>query len=405
MSFYADLHVHSKYSMATSRESSLVPMAQWALRKGLGVVGTGDFTHPVWREELVSLLEPGAEGLWRLKGMPSPSFMLTAEIATVYKKDGRTRKAHHVVCAPDFAAVERLVARLARIGNLAADGRPILKLDARDLLEIVLESCETTFLFPAHIWTPWFSVLGAKSGFDSVEECYGDLAGHIFALETGLSSDPSMNWRVSALDRYRLVSNSDAHSPAKLGREACLFECAATYDAVRYALRTGEGYGGTIEFFPEEGKYHLDGHRACNVCMTPEETRRAKGLCPACGKPVTPGVLQRVLELADRPEPAKPPGAAGFRHFLGLMEVIAETIGVSAASKRVAGMYDGLVSRLGPELSILGDVPIEDIARQGSAALAEAIRRMRDGSVLREAGYDGRYGTIRLFAPGELRGL
>ena len=316
MRFHADLHIHSKYSRATSRDLDLEHLAWWAARKGIAVVGTGDFTHPAWRAELKDKLVAAEPGLFRLrddieKGIAEKlppacradvRFMLEVEISTIYKKAERTRKIHHLIYAPDFATADRISERLARIGNIASDGRPILGLDSRNLLEITLESSPDAYLVPAHIWTPWFAALGSQSGFDSIAQCYGDLSGHIFAVETGLSSDPAMNWRVSLLDRYRLASNSDAHSPGKLGREATTFDCDLDYFAIRRALATGQGYVGTVEFFPEEGKYHLDGHRKCNVRLTPAETRAHGGRCPVCGESATVGVLHRVEALADRSE-------------------------------------------------------------------------------------------------------
>ena len=416
MRFYADLHVHSKYSRATSRDCDLEHLALWARRKGLAVVGTGDITHPVWRQEITDQLVPAEPGLWRLRpelevatgatpdgaDAASTRFMLTVEISTIYKFGARTRKVHHLICLPDLTAVQRLVDALGRIGNLNADGRPILGLDSRDLLEIVLTSSPDAMLIPAHIWTPWFSVLGSKSGFDSIAECYRDLTGHIVAVETGLSSDPPMNWRLSALDRYRLVSNSDAHSPPKLGRECCVFECERDYFALRRALASGVGYGGTIEFFPEQGKYHLDGHRACNARLEPAATRQLDGRCPVCGKPVTVGVLHRVELLADRPDGAGPSRRAPFRSLIPLSEVLAEIAGVGAGSVRVEQLYQRLIARLGPELHLLERADLDEVQRAASPLLAEALRRMRRGQVTREAGYDGEYGVIRLFQPAEL---
>jgi DNA helicase-2/ATP-dependent DNA helicase PcrA len=329
-------------------------------------------------------------------------FQLTVEISTIYKKGDRTRKVHHVVCVPHLDAAERLAARLARIGNLNADGRPILGLDSRDLLEIVLESSDASYLIPAHVWTPWFSALGSRSGFDSIDECYGDLAHHIFAIETGLSSDPPMNWRVSGLDRLRLVSNSDAHSPSRLAREACCFATAIDYHDMLQAMVTGNGFAGTIEFYPEEGKYHLDGHRSCGVRLTPEETAAAGGRCPTCGKEVTVGVLHRVAALADRPEGARRERCDPFRSLVSLPEIVAEIEGVASGSKRVAHAYEGLLARLGPELEILESTPLEEIRTAGSQFLAEAITRLRAGQVTRSAGYDGAYGRIRLFTDDEL---
>ena len=417
--FYADLHVHSKFSRATSRDCDLEHLARWAGKKGIAVVATGDFTHPGWLEEIQTKLIPAEPGLFRLRpelekevgscpDRPAPCdirFILQVEISTIYKRDGRTRKVHHLIYVPGLEAARRLIQSLSRIGNLGSDGRPILGLDSRDLLEITLESGEGCYLIPAHIWTPWFSVLGSKSGFDAIEHCYGDLSPEIFALETGLSSDPAMNWRLSGLDRYALVSNSDAHSPPKLGREACVFDAAMDYFAMRWALKTGEGYCGTVEFFPEEGKYHLDGHRKCGVCLEPHETRRRLGNCPACGKPLTLGVMYRVCELADREAPPHPlpPRAAPFRSLIPLGEVLSEVHGVGPQSNTVQQKYEELIARLGPELFILEHAPPEDIARAGSSLLAEAITRMRAGRVIRQAGFDGEYGVIRLFTKEELR--
>ncbi len=418
MRFHADLHVHSKYSRATSRQCDLEHMALWAAKKGISVIGTGDFTHPAWRAELKEKLVPAEPGLFRLRDDPqgeaaapmpgpdrfAPRFMLEVEISTIYKKDDATRKIHHLVYVPDFESAERLVASLSRIGNLSSDGRPILGLDSRHLLEITLESSPDAYLIPAHIWTPWFAVLGSRSGFDSVTDCYGDLSDHIFAVETGLSSDPSMNWRLSALDRYRLVSNSDAHSPAKLGREATVFDTEMDYFAIRKALETGRGYEGTVEFFPEEGKYHLDGHRKCSMRLTPEETRAHGGKCPSCGQPVTIGVMNRVDSLADRPESAAapPPTAGSVASLVPLSEILSEIAGTGPNSKRVQQNFDRALSSLGPELAILNQIPVEDIERADGDLLAEAISRLRAGRVIREAGYDGEYGVIKLFEAGEL---
>jgi len=419
MRFHADLHVHSKYSRATSRDLDLEHLAYWAARKGVAVVGTGDFTHPAWRAELKEKLVAAEPGLFRLKSeietgiaakLPAvcrtpARFLLSVEISTIYKKGDKTRKVHHLIYVPDFAAADRIAARLAKIGNIASDGRPILGLDSRDLLEIALEASPDAYFVPAHIWTPWFAALGSQSGFDSIAECYGDLAPHIFALETGLSSDPPMNWRLSALDRFRLVSNSDAHSPGKLGREATAFDCEPDYFAIRDALKTGAGYVGTVEFFPEEGKYHLDGHRKCGVRLDPQETEKNRGRCPVCGAPVTIGVLHRVETLADRGEKeALPPPTAGeVENLVPLPEMISEIAASGPTSKAVERNYEHAIAALGPELSILRDVPIEDIARAESSLLAEAVSRLRAGKVIREAGYDGEYGVIRLFEENELK--
>jgi DNA helicase II / ATP-dependent DNA helicase PcrA len=416
MRFTADLHVHSRYSRACSRDSDLEHLAWSAALKGVALVSTGDFTHPAWAEELRAKLVPAEPGLFRLPAdverelqgrLPAACrtpvrFMLTTEISTISKRGDRTRKVHHLLFAPDLDAVAEITRRLSRVGNLAADGRPILGLDPRDLLEITLEGGPGCYLVPAHVWTPWFSALGSKSGFDSIEECYADLAGHVFAAETGLSSDPAMNWRVSGLDRYRLVSNSDAHSPPMVGREATVFDAALDYWAVREAMRTGDGLAGTVEFFPEEGKYHLDGHRACGVRLEPERTRELSGRCPGCGKPLTVGVLHRVEALADRADGRRPEGARDYRCLISLSQVLGEILGTGPRSKSVAGEAAGLVGRLGPELPILTEVPLEEVSRTGTPLLAEALDRLRRGAVAREAGYDGVYGTIRLFSDAEL---
>ena len=382
------------------------------------MLGTGDFTHPAWSAELKETLVPAEPGLFRIRPdleqrlhRDTPAscagtvrFLLSVEISTIYKRDDRTRKVHHLLYAPDFESADRITAALAKIGNLASDGRPILGLDSRDLLEITLSGGPGCYLIPAHVWTPWFAVLGSKSGFDAVRDCYADLAEHIFAVETGLSSDPAMNWMCSSLDGYRLVSNSDAHSPPMLGREATVFGTGLDYFAMMTALQTGHGLAGTVEFFPEEGKYHLDGHRKCDVRLEPEQTRGVDTICPQCGKPLTVGVLHRVAELADRAAGYRPPNAAGFTNLVQLPEIMGELLGTGPKSKKVAGAVGQLVAALGPELSILRDVPLDDLQRAGGSLLSEAIARLRRGEVIRDAGYDGEYGTIRLFQPDELDG-
>ncbi|MFH1466814.1 MAG: UvrD-helicase domain-containing protein [Pseudomonadota bacterium] len=421
MPWYADLHVHSRHSRATSRQGDVRHMALWARYKGLGLVGTGDFTHPGWREELKRDLVPAEPGLyqptpavqaWVDAELPSTCrgpirFVLQAEISTIYKADETTRKVHHVVFAPSLEAADRLSERLGSIGNITSDGRPILGLDSRDLLELVLESDPLSFLVPAHIWTPWFAALGSRSGFDSIDACYRDLAPAIFAVETGLSSSPAMNWRVASLDRFRLISCSDAHSPGKLARNATMLEASLDYPGLRRALASGEGYHGTVEFWPEEGKYHLDGHRACGVCLEPAQTRALEGLCPVCGKPLTVGVLHRVEVLADRPAGSsiRPATAGAVRTFIPLPEILAETMGVGAQSQRVQRTWLELLARLGPELEILGERPLAEIGRQGGSLLAEAVERMRAGEVIRQGGYDGEYGRVRLFDDHELQQL
>jgi DNA helicase II / ATP-dependent DNA helicase PcrA len=414
--FHADLHIHSKFSRACSRDCDIPHLAAGALRKGIIVVGTGDFTHPAWADELKNSLVPAEAGLLRLRPdlerdlrRRAPAaceqpvrFMLSVEISTIYRHGERTRKVHHLIYAPTFEAAGRITGSLAKVGNLASDGRPILGLDSRDLLEITLQGGPGCYLVPAHIWTPWFAVLGSRSGFDAVADCYRDLAAEIFAVETGLSSDPRMNWMCSSLDGYQLVSNSDAHSPPMLGREATTFTTAMDFFSIAEALRTGDGLAGTIEFYPEEGKYHLDGHRKCGIRLEPGETRERDGLCPECHKPLTVGVLHRVAELADRPGGYRPDDAADFNNLVPLAEIISEILSVGPKSKSVNAVIDRLVAAFGPELAILRDVPAEELARIGGSPLTEAITRLCRGEVIKDAGYDGEYGRIRLFRSGEL---
>lgn len=417
MRFAIDVHLHSRYARATSRDLNPENLHKWSALKGITVVGTGDYTHPAWFAELREKLEPAEEGLFRLKpelsrsvdaGLPSSCrgevrFMLSVEISSIYKKNGRTRKVHNVVILPGFEEVERLNARLGAIGNLNADGRPILGLDSRDLLEICLEVCPGLLFIPAHIWTPHFAALGASSGFDSLEECFEDLLPHIIAVETGLSSDPPMNWRLSALDSFAIVSNSDAHSPQKLGREATCFDTELSYPAILAALkhRHLQRFTGTLEFYPEEGKYHYDGHRNCSVRWKPAQTLAAGGLCPGCGRRLTVGVLHRVELLADRPEGSRPEGARDCEYLIPLPEVIGAAVGVGPQSKKVRGIYDKLLAALGPELEILRSRPVEAIARCDEPLVAEGVRRMRTGELEILPGYDGEYGTIRIFSDDE----
>ena len=404
MLFYADLHIHTKYSRATSKNCCLEELALWADKKGLSIISTGDFTHPEQFREIKEKLVPAGEGTFKLKeGSSKARFVLSVEISTIYKKWDKTRKVHHVIFAPDLNSAQKFREKLGAIGNINSDGRPILGLDSRDLLECALECSQEMALIPAHIWTPWFSVLGSKSGFDSIEDCYGDLAGHIFALETGLSSDPMMNWRVSKLDKYRLVSNSDAHSPAKLAREATVFNGKPDYPGIMNALKTGYGYVGTVEFFPEEGKYHQDGHRKCNICLSPEESRELHNICPICKKPLTIGVNNRVCELADRtPDSTFIPETAGkVFSLVPLPEILSEIMQVGVSSKSVVFEYEKLLHKFGSELSILQDIPTDEISKS-YPLLAEGILRLREGRVIKQPGFDGEYGVIRLFEKEEL---
>ena len=412
--YIADLHIHSRFSRATSRDGDLPHLDWWARRKGIALVGTGDFTHPAWRQELREQLVPAGEGVYALRDglcLPQdapgerPLFVVTGEISCIYKRHGKTRKVHDLILLPSLEAADELSARLEAIGNIRSDGRPILGLDSRDLLELTLDACPEAEFIPAHIWTPHFAMFGAFSGFDTIEDCFGDLTGHIHAVETGLSSDPPMNWRLSALDHLTLVSSSDAHSPAKLGREANLLDTGLSYPELVSAIRTGEGFGGTIEFFPEEGKYHLDGHRNCGVCLTPAETQERGGLCPVCGKKLTIGVEHRVEELADRPVGSRPETAKPFESLAPLPEVIAASTGSSATGKKTMELYERMLRELGLEFAILRETPIEDIEPVAGPCVAEGIRRLRLGQVERRAGFDGAYGTISLLTPGEIQRL
>ncbi len=413
--FIADFHIHSKYSRATSKDCIPEMLELWARRKGLDLIGTGDFTHPAWREELREKLIPAEEGLYTLKdsfcreddiggSSSKPRFMISGEISSIYKKNGKVRKVHNVILLPTLESAEALSHRLEAIGNLHSDGRPILGLDSRDLLEITLDVCPDAIFIPAHIWTPHFSLFGAYSGFDDIEECFGDLTGHIHALETGLSSDPPMNWRISALDRFTLVSNSDAHSPGNLAREANLFDTGLSYPDISRALqnRDTKEFSGTIEFFPEEGKYHYDGHRNCGVCLKPADTLAASGVCPVCGGRITVGVLNRVESLADREEGYVPPSAKRFESLIPLREVIAASTGFTAASKKVGERYAGLIRSLGPELFILREAQLGDIELAAGPLVAEGIRRLRGGKVTVLPGFDGEYGKVKILDQQEI---
>ena len=407
--FIADLHIHSRFSRATSRDCDAPHLDLWARRKGINLIGTGDFTHPAWRQELREMLIPAEDGLYRLRdelALPcevaseAPRFVVSGEISTIYKRGGKTRKVHHVILLPGLDEAEELSHRLEAIGNLHSDGRPILGLDSRDLLEITLECCPQAIYIPAHIWTPHFSLFGAFSDFSTVEECFADMTPYIHAMETGLSSDPLMNRRLTQLDGYTLVSNSDAHSPAKLGREANVLTCSMSYAGLKHAIETGEGFYGTIEFYPEEGKYHLDGHRNCHCCLEPAQTVSFNGLCPVCGRKLTVGVLHRVEALADRAAPAaigKP-----FESLMPLPELLADCMGLSAASKKVDQAYLDLIRKLGSEFHILRNAPLDAVEAAAGPAVAEGLRRLRSGQVIRKAGYDGEYGVIRLYEPGEV---
>jgi PHP family Zn ribbon phosphoesterase len=377
--YIADLHIHSPYSRATSKSSNLAGLAAWSAVKGIDVIGTGDFTHPGWFRELRENLKPAEPGFFKLKNGDIPQileavptdkarncrFILTAEISSIYKSHGSVRKIHNILFVPDFDSASKINTRLASIGNIESDGRPILGLDAHDLLEIVLESAPDGFLVPAHIWTPWFSLFGSKSGFDSIDECFGDLSKYIFALETGLSSDPEMNRLVSALDRFTLISNS----------------------------------------FPEEGKYHHDGHRKCGINLNPQETRKVGGICPVCSKPLTIGVMHRVMELADRELPYYPSGSPGYYSLIPLTEVLGEIFSRGPATKTVMNEYGKIIRMFDSEFNLLLNVSVGEISERYSPVLGEAVKRIRKGKVVRRAGFDGEFGVIKVFEEGELKEL
>lgn len=394
MRFIADLHIHSRYSRATSQEMDIPSIAASAKRKGIGLVATGDFTHPKYLESLRKNLEPAGDGLYR---HGDTSFIINTELNSIYTAGGRLRRIHNIVFVPSLAAAEQVAAFCGRYGRLESDGRPTLSVSSYDLLRAVLDIDPQSFLVPAHIWTPWFSLFGSNSGFDTIEECFGDLSGEIFAVETGLSSDPPMNWRLAALDTRALISNSDAHSPNRLGREANVFDCEMDYRVIRDVLKTRDPkrFLFTIEFFPEEGKYHYDGHRSCNVRLAPDQSALSGNQCPVCGRQMTIGVLNRVGVLADRKPEEVPGDRIPFRHLVPLEEVIAEALGMGRDTAGVAKKYDEMLAALGTEFDILLEVPVAEIARFGER-IGLAVERMRAGDVHADPGYDGVFGTVRL---------
>lgn len=421
MKIVADLQIHSKYSRATSAKMELENISAYARLKGIQVIGTGDFTHPDWFREIKTKLVPAEPGLFVYKDDPelktgkAVRFMLTAETSHIYSKAGRVRRIHLLLWAPSLDAVERINTRLSWVGDLRSDGRPIIGMDAKELVRIVFEADPNCLVIPAHAWTPWFSVFGSMSGFDSLEECFEELTPQIFAIETGLSSDPAMNWRLSQLDKVALVSNSDSHSLERLGREANVFELPElNYQNIISAVKNSSPLkllkeetapqpklSYTIEFYPEEGKYHYDGHRSCGVSFTPTETKKHQGLCPKCGKPLTIGVLSRVEQLADRPEGYQPEKFVPFKNLVPLDELITEALGLTTKSKQVYTLYHELCQRFGNEIEILTELEIEQLISAGYPRLAEAIKRVREGRVIKKAGYDGEYGQIRVFAEDE----
>ena len=400
MEFIADFHLHSKYSRATSKDMDVTHIAEWAKLKGVALMGTGDFTHHLWLEELKSKLEDLGNGLFKYQGV---YFILTAEISSIYSKAGRGHQVHNLIFSPSMKTTDKINATLARHGNLASDGRPILGLDCAELARIIFDIDENCMIVPGHAWTPWFSVFGSMSGFNRIEDCFEKQTPKIFALETGLSSDPAMNWRLSALDRFALISNSDSHSPSKIGREANVFDCDLDYKTIREVLRTKDKkrFLYTIEFFPEEGKYHFDGHRLCGVRWSPKETRANSGRCPKCGKQVTVGVVNRVEQLADRPEGFRPENAISYRSLIPLDEIIADAKGVAKTSVSVERDYRSLVPKLGTEFEILLKASKEELQKNLPARVAEGVLKVRQGKVEIKAGFDGEYGVISIFSAEE----
>jgi len=370
-------------------------LSEYAKIKGISLLGTGDITHHLWLEELKDSLKDSGNGLYEYNGV---NFILTGEISSIYSKGGRVRKIHNVIFAPSFDIVDKINAALSGYGNLASDGRPIIGIDAKDLAEVLFGISKDIFLVPGHIWTPWFSLFGSKSGFDSIEECFEEYSKDIYALETGLSSDPGMNWRWSKLDRFSLISNSDSHSPQKIGREANVFDTEMGYKPIIDALKQKDNkkFLYTIEFFPEEGKYHYDGHRNCKVRFGPAETKKNKGICPHCGKPITVGVMNRVDELADRPEGFVPENKIPYRRMIPLVEIISDVLQVAATSKKVDAEYRNIIPRLGTEFELLTQVREDELLKNLPKNIAIAIINVRNGNVNILPGFDGEYGKIEI---------
>ena len=398
--FVADFHIHSRYSRACSKDLSVAELAKWAKIKGIGLLGTGDFTHPLWLEELKDSLRETGGGFYEHGGV---RFICTSEVNTLFYKAGRAHQIHHILMAPSLESVERINRALEAFGSLSLDGRPTLRMEARQLVEVVLGIEPRGLIVPAHAWTPWFAIFGSTSGFDTVEECFEDQAKHIHVLETGLSSDPAMNWRLKALDRYALISNSDSHSARRIGREANIFDCDLDYDTMVTALKTKDRtkFLSTLEFFPEEGKYHFDGHRVCGIRWSPAETKRHGLRCPTCGKKVTVGVMHRIEELADRPEGVVPEGAIPFKRVVALDKIIADALGANVGTQAVEREYQNLIYKCGTEFNVLLEAPEEELRKATTAKIAEGILRMRRGDVVIEPGFDGEYGKVRIFSDAE----
>ncbi|MFH1644902.1 MAG: endonuclease Q family protein [Candidatus Omnitrophota bacterium] len=401
MRFIADLHIHSKYSRATSKDMDVEHLAEWAKIKGIDLIGTGDFTHPLWVKELKSKLTMGPDGLYEYKGV---KFVLTAEVSNMYSKYGSGRRIHTVLIAPDFETIDKINKQLSSRGNVQSDGRPIFGFDVKDIVKICIDASKDCLVVPAHMWTPWFSVFGSRSGFDSIEECFEEEADNIYALETGLSSDPAMNWTWSALDKYTLISNSDAHSPSKLGREVNVFDTELSYKGLIEALKQKDKkkFLFTVEFFPEEGKYHFDGHRDCAIRLAPEETNKYNKICPKCGKPLTVGVMNRVLELADRKEGFVPENAIPYKSLVPLVEIVSEAKQRGVNTKTVREEYTKIVNFFGNEFNVLLNVKESELSSAACERVVEAIKRVRMGDLYINPGYDGVFGTVKIFKEGEV---
>ena len=397
MKFVADFHIHSKYSRATSKNMDVAHLATWARYKGITLLGTGDFTHHLWLQELKAHLEPQeARGLFFYKDL---YFILSAEVSNIFSQNGKGYRVHNIIMIPTLSLAYEINKMLSHYGNLASDGRPILGMSCRALAAELFKISPDIMLVPSHIWTPWFSVFGSNSGFNSLEEAFDVYTDKITALETGLSSDPPMNWRLTQLDRFSLISNSDSHSPQRIGREANVFNCELNYWEIKKTLETKDKnkFLYTVEFFPEEGKYHYDGHRNCNVRFHPSETKKHEGKCPTCGRPLTRGVLNRVDELADREEGKKPDNAIDYKSLVSLDEIIAETKGVAKNSKAVEKEYLNLVAEFGSEFNILVNVEEKELFSKLPTKLAQGIKRVREKRLKILPGFDGEYGIIKIF--------
>ncbi|HON21611.1 MAG TPA: endonuclease Q family protein [Candidatus Paceibacterota bacterium] len=414
MKIVADFHIHSRFSRATAHDITVPNLNQWMKKKGVTVLGTGDFTHPQWFRELKENLEPAEPGLYRLRNDLDEKnvsrFILTTELSCIYSQGGKTRRIHHVILAPSFEVVQKINVALSWQGNLNSDGRPILGLSSIELAKLLFSISPEIAIIPAHIWTPWFSLFGSMSGFDSLEECFGEWSSKIFAIETGLSSDPQMNWRLSPLDHLAIVSNSDSHSASKIAREANVFDTELSYPKIIEAIKSGipqnylhdsSKFLYTIEFYPEEGKYHFDGHRLCNVVLAPQESKKINNICPKCGRPLTIGVMHRVEDLADRDENYIAKDRPPYKKLVPLEEIIAEVFKTSTNSKKVAAEYERLIKIFGNELAILIDASILDIEKESTPELAEGIKRVRENRLNIAPGFDGEYGKVKIFADNE----